>query len=241
MRGVQAYRVVKMRSVKVWTAVAAAALASVIGSGAAHAQGRYDWTGVYVGGNLGASANSVSWSYFNLANPTQTLTRDFTAFSYCVQADAQIQMGQFVLGAELGYSGSKDSGKGPDAPAFAANFDTTARVQSVLTIGPRLGWAFNNWLFYGTAGYARANVNTEYYSRANPDSNFDRRTASLDGWFAGGGVEWAMTKNWILGLEYRHIELNTVLVGPVIPVTNVSRYVDGSSDEFKARLSFKLN
>jgi outer membrane immunogenic protein len=226
-----------MRSKTIGASVCLAALMAVAANGAAHAQTRYDWTGVYVGANMGASANSVDWTYFN--NPAQSVSREFTAFSYGMQAGAQMQMGQVVLGAEFGLSGSKSGGTGPDSPLFAPLFDTHAQVQQVLTIGPRLGWAFNNVMVYGTGGYARTSTATEFYVRATPSVN-DLRTSSSDGWFAGGGVEWAMTKNWILGFEYRHIEANRVLAGPAVPLSNVSRYVDTSSDEFKARLSFKL-
>jgi len=225
-----------MRIKMQWMGVAAAAVLSVVGSGAASAQSRNDWTGIYVGANAGGSANHAHWSYFN--NPGQTVTRDFGAFAYGMQAGAQLQMGQVVLGAEFGLSGYKGDSTGPDSPLFAPRFNTEAQTKSVLTIGPRLGWAFNNWMIYGTGGYARVNTETAFVQIAGP--NEDRRTASADGWFAGGGVEWAVSRNWILGFEYRHIEAEKKLSGPAIPVTDVSRYVDASIDEFKARLSFKL-
>lgn len=203
-----------------------------------HAQDR--WTGLYAGGSAGGAWTNIDWAYFNL--PGQNVPRSPSGFLYGGHFGYQQQFGPFVLGAEFSYSGSKDlSQAGPDAPIFAAAFDANSRFQSVMTVGPRVGWVFNrDWMAFATGGYATANLITEFYPKGVPN-NASKTYSRNDGWFVGGGIEYALTKNWIVGLEYQHMEFNTVLQSlTAVPATGSARYVSADADVVKARLTFKL-
>jgi opacity protein-like surface antigen len=60
-----------------------------------------------------------------------------------------------------------------------------------------------------------------------------------DGWYFGGGVEWAVAPSLTLGIEYRRIELSDdVHLSSLAPAGN--RAIDASMDTIQARLSLKL-
>jgi len=65
------------------------------------------------------------------------------------------------------------------------------------TLRPRLGYAMGPLLFYGTGGIAYGN--SALFSTTG-DSRF--------GWAAGAGVEYALSKNMSLRLEYLHTDLD---------------------------------
>ena len=68
------------------------------------------------------------------------------------------------------------------------------------TFRGRAGWAWNNWLFYGTGGIAFTDAMTNYSNGGlfDPTSlplsfpftgRFDSRTRERIGWTAGGGID----------------------------------------------------
>lgn len=199
------------------------------------------WAGVYVGASVGGAWNNTDWTYFGL--PAESVSRDASGFFAGVHAGAQTQWDHLVIGVELSYSGGafdKIDDRGPDAPLFAATFDSYARLHNLFTVGPRLGWAFNDrWMIFATGGFAQASVETAFLLRAAPNVG-DFRTFKHEGWFVGGGFEYALTPNWLVGVEYQHIELDTELIGPFPSVPATSRFVTPDIDVVRARISFKL-
>ena len=103
-------------------------------------------------------------------------------------------------------------------------------------IGPRVGYAFNNWLVYGTGGYALASIGSTTVSGALFNSSHERH----NGWYLGGGLEWGITKTLSLGVEYKHIELDDeVHISSRLPGID-DRSVDASIDVVQARLTLRL-
>lgn len=201
----------------------------------------YNWTGLYGGLNVGYDWGRVDWSYYN--DPTQTVGRRPQGPSVGLHAGAQYQFKQFLIGVEGSWSGSlKDiDDRGLDAPIFAARFDSYARIVNVWTVGPRVGWVFSpQWMVFATGGYAESVVDTAFILRATPATGSDYRSFTHHGWFAGGGIEYLFNNYVYAGLEYRHVELDTGLHGPAVPVTDVSRYVSPSFDIVQIRLGFKF-
>jgi outer membrane immunogenic protein len=197
-----------------------------------------EWTGVYAGLSVGGAWSKVDWAYFN--DPTQTVTRKPSGVIGGAQFGAQFQWQHFVIGAELGYLQGNARDQGLDAPAFAANYDSRARLTDVLTLGPRIGYVFNhNLMAYVTGGYANATVETGFILRSNVAGN-DLTSNRHDGSFIGGGLEYALTKNWIIGAEFKHLRL-TGSFDHLPPITDVSRFVSPvSADIAQARLTFKF-
>src|SRR5262249_18232483 len=165
------------------------------------------------------------------------------------QIGAQIQFGAIVVGVEADGIGTFDR-------AFATKVGVPcsaiigqvceARMKEVFTIGPRLGVAWDKWLVYGTGGWATGRVDTQVLTGTGAVT-LDRSSRDQDGWFAGGGVEYALTQNLIFGVEYQHIDLgdefhrSTLDLGaPCPPIGVFCRDVGASEDIVRARLSYKF-
>lgn len=155
---------------------------------AAGPYGAYNWTGTYLGVNLGYQWGSVA----NL--PLQP-----SGINGGAQAGYNWQTGQFVLGAET------------DIQLSSAD-DTFATYQFSNpwfgTTRGRAGIALTNVLLYATAGlaYGEGRLNSVGLTESHADL----------GWTAGGGIEVGFTPNWSVKAEYLYFDLgnqNYVLTG----------------------------
>lgn len=171
----------------------------------------YNWTGFYVGGNAGGVwANP---SYTNLANTStfggasvgSTFTQNGSGFIGGGQIGYNWQVNQWVLGAEASFSGS-------NVKSTSTNFVDDLfqnQLRSLLLVTGRLGYASNNWLFYAKGGYAGANRTTSVsdIGLLSPGVGSGSASAWHNGWTVGTGIEYGLTQNWILGLEYDYVNI----------------------------------
>ncbi len=106
----------------------------------------------------------------------------------------------------LGYEGdfSWTSIDGTE-PSTSAPFQHEVREPWLMTNRARLGYALTNWLIYATGGAATASLKVTDTDPTVPVSASE--TATLWGWTAGGGVEYAFTGNWSAKLEYLYVQL----------------------------------
>ena len=113
-----------------------------------------------------------------------------------------------------------------------------------MTLGPRLGYELSDkWMIYGTGGLAVGNIRDQVTlnsTGAVVGATQDRH----NGWFIGAGVEHALTRNWILGLEYMHVEFDSKLRCETVVgggcLAGESRPGSADTDIIRARLSFKF-
>ena len=213
----------------------------------------YNWSGFYAGASIGYARTDAEGYYSNFL-PRQNFNADADSGVLGGHVGIQHQFGQFVLGVEGGYSSTRvfdDWGGGtlgPSASCLAINpVPTTcqARIDHIYTIGPRLGLAYDRSLFYVTGGFAGGQLNTRLLDRSTtPVSVFDRTSENHVGWFIGGGLEFALSRNWIFGVEYQHIELDSEKhlssADAFNPAGVNARTMDADVDIVRARLSFKF-
>jgi outer membrane immunogenic protein len=205
----------------------------------------YNWSGVYFGGSLGGGWQNMDWRYTNpgVADCCKPFSATDGDGVYGAHVGAQIQFGNIVAGGELGGIWRFDDDFSSKTGCIAGTFQTceTKIRDGILTVGPRLGWAANNWLFFTTGGYAEGTVVSRL---VEPNRTvFDWTSKDEDGWFVGGGIEYALAKNVILGVEYQHVDFGTTfhpssadgfVAGPN------GRDIGASEDIVRARLSFKF-
>jgi outer membrane immunogenic protein len=90
----------------------------------------------------------------------------------------------------------------------------------------RAGVAWNQFLFYGTGGYAAGNVNlydSSHYAAGVTETADVKQT--LSGWAAGAGVEWAFAEHWTLKGEYLHVDLGSATThSTLLPAFNVGYF-----------------
>jgi outer membrane immunogenic protein len=79
----------------------------------------------------------------------------------------------------------------------------------------RLGYADGRWLAYAKAGVANAQVDISYDDRFTglSSSSSGRET----GWTAGIGIDYALTTNLFLGVEYNYLHFRADATPPPLP------------------------
>lgn len=194
----------------------------------------FSWTGFYVGGHAGGG-----WG------DSDTVFTDFgTKNSHAldggvggVHAGYNFQFSSnLVAGLEVDFTGSGMSGS---STCPAATFTCTTDVNTLGSVRGRLGFAANRLLVYGTAGFAWGDVDF----RAIPvgggvTQSYD--VSDRTGWVAGVGAEYALTNNWIIGLEWKHYDFGSekganITVPANSPVSN-----EITVDTITGRLSYKF-
>lgn len=76
-------------------------------------------------------------------------------------------------------------------------------MDNVWSVGGRAGWALDRWMPYATGGYAKGRF--EFNAQNLPPGTTTEQAATRSsGWYVGGGLDWAVLNNLILGVEYRH-------------------------------------
>jgi outer membrane immunogenic protein len=159
----------------------------------------FNWTGFYVGGNLGGgwASGSLSDSFTGASLGTGS-----SGFVGGGQLGYNYQIGSFVLGAEWTFDGtSLNASRTVGALQGAANTDW------MTTVAARFGIAANNWLFYGKGGGGWADNSATLTNLTNGLQVGSSNTKA--GWLAGVGVEYAFTPNWSTKLEYNYLGLNS--------------------------------
>jgi outer membrane immunogenic protein len=142
------------------------------------------------------------------------------------QVGVNAQFGSLVLGVEADISSTGIDGKfrstsGPipfaGVGGIGAGIITTSEgvgneLDWLATVRGRIGWAFDQWLVYGTGGVAFARVESEADIAIFNGPQSLILTTSGDkthtGWAAGVGVESMITPNLSAKLEYLYAELD---------------------------------
>lgn len=209
----------------------------------------YDWTGFYIGGEGGAEWNRTDGSFYNAPGfgwrtdtRTNWIAGGFGGF--------QKQWSQVVLGVEGGWDavgsdwGSTLGGGPGGACGFAAATQyCQSRIRDIGYVGGKLGWAWNRSLFYATGGWAEASIRSQGTFAAGGGA-FSGATAHHDGWYVGGGFDYAVLDNLVLGVVYRHYEFDSAHhdCSGCFGVGNVDfRSVSARADSIMGRISFKWN
>jgi outer membrane immunogenic protein len=198
----------------------------------------FSWTGFYLGINGGwgwardgrDDRNGGYWS--PAGGGSHSLRLDGGLFGGQIGYNWQFG-GNWVFGLEA--MGDAAWLERTDDNVFGLNGSHwRGRTEAIFLGTGRLGYAFGNWLPYVKGGYAGSSVKADVWDGTFSNSN----TAWRHGWTVGGGVEYAVTNNWIIGLEYDHMEFErTDWNGP--------RVSDAFRDSLKVdavlgRLSYKF-
>jgi outer membrane immunogenic protein len=148
---------------------------------------------------------------------------DGTVFTGGAMIGANWQWDAFVLGveadvnyADFGDDSSSSSeittGLFPSSDYVYTHSDLDANWWG--TLRARMGFAHDNWLFYGTGGLAWGTVDAEarvdYCDVASCAGTSWTASGSesdtLIGWTLGAGIEYGWD-NWVLGAEYLYVDL----------------------------------
>ncbi len=188
--------------------LASSAIACIV---AAQTAAAADWTGFYIGANVGGVFGDVdltgvseATSYVNIA-PGQVFTFNPDGVLGGAQFGYNFEFSGWLFGLEI-------SGHGMDFDdALPVGSDTLSMEADWLATGTaRLGFILNaDSLAYIKGGYATGNIKTRYLDTSGGPTT----TGVLDtdevhqGWIVGAGFEHMIGENVSFGLEYNYIDL----------------------------------
>jgi outer membrane immunogenic protein len=165
----------------------------------------YNWTGFYIGGNVGYGTGDINATAFG--------------YGWSTGIDGWFAGGQlgynwqgagspWVFGIELDSQWSNI-----EANATAVSGNIVGNAFSTLdyfgTARLRLGYAWDRVMVYGTGGLAWGNNEIGFGATANNGFAVGTNQSNTHvGWTVGGGVEWALVDNWTAKVEYLYVKLD---------------------------------
>jgi outer membrane immunogenic protein len=212
----------------------------------------YNWTGFYTASSIGVQWWDINGTY--VAPPPDRHNTDGSKGIYGSHIGYQIQTGSLVFGVEAAYNsvwGSDYTGSlsvsGDCLGGSAiANRTCESRIKNYWTAGGKLGFAFNNFLVYGTGGYANGRIQTDTIVTTTGVLT-SITSGRHGGWYAGAGIDMFVTKIWwsdlIIGIEYQHVDLESRLHVDVLPgATGINnRNMSATDDVIRAKATFKYS
>lgn len=161
---------------------------------------RFGWTGFYVGASAG-----YAWLEDVDESFVPGLEDEGDDWNFGGHVGYQQQFDSFVLGVE------------GEAQSLDINYETFSfiKVEEAYTVKARAGLAYDRFLFTGHLGgtYLTTNIGLEDW-----------------GGVAGGGIDYAVTDNIIVGAQYSHHWFNDF----------DNTLIDGTLDAVSARVSYKF-
>jgi outer membrane immunogenic protein len=157
----------------------------------------YNWTGLYVGINGGGGFGNPSWTS-GPDNISGTYSTSSGLIGGTVGYNFQTHLGRIVLGEEMDL----------DAASFHATITPPYCVQGcefrsdwIGSARLRLGYAFDQFLPYVTAGLSGADLITDI-----PGLPFGSQSKINLYWTVGAGLEVILVDRWSAKLEYLYMD-----------------------------------
>jgi outer membrane immunogenic protein len=231
----------------------------------------WDWSGFYIGinGGYGWGTNTNPAISFTDPGPLFIGFPGYFAAGGNVMPNLRPQ--GFIGGGQIGYDkqfnnivlGIVADFDGANINASATNIVTplgglgplvtsqqslSEKLDFLGTVRAKAGVAANNWLFYGTGGFA--------YGRVKESISFDAPAAPLfldnsgsttrGGWAGGAGVSYGWS-NWELGVEWMHYDLGRVSItaptnapGFIIPGASITASERVAGNVVRGVISYKF-
>ncbi len=193
------------------------------------------WTGLYAGiqAGYGWGRTDTQAVWGALGGPVETFDYDPNGAVGGLHLGYNSQVGRFVLGveADLEASGISGSGYGSFSAIQTSSIDWLGSMRG------RVGVTAGSSLLYLTAGLAYGSVSVDQHG-INAISPFTNDSQMKTGWTAGGGIEHAFGPKVSVRLEYRYIDLGSlVYTNSTLGMRETS---DLTAHTMRAGLSFKF-
>jgi outer membrane immunogenic protein len=179
-----------------------------------------NWTGCYVGANVGGGSNREAYTN---QNPNRLPHFDLGSESANGamgggQVGCDYQISNWVIGGQgmfdaTGFKGSNHVVPAPGSSQFPNIFDLSSSASWVTTATARLGYAIEpQLLVYARGGAAWMRSSLSYTITGMgivvPYTGVETRA----GWTVGGGLEYLIAPNWSIAAEYIHMDFgNNIL------------------------------
>jgi high affinity Mn2+ porin len=202
---------------------------------------QYDWTGPYLGGNVGIAWGSSSFTAgpgisgsTSLFQPIDHYDEGGSWFTGLQGGYNYVLPNHVLLGVEADLTvppfPKLPTGVNPLGLSIGGNttFNSPALgsvdyFETMLmsgTVRGRAGYTLDDWLFYGTGGFAWS-YNQQSLTQVSTGNTVTPTLWRL-GWAVGAGVETTIAPHWTAGLQYLYTDLGketTGFFGGTQPVT----------------------
>jgi opacity protein-like surface antigen/outer membrane receptor protein involved in Fe transport len=205
----------------------------------------YDWTGLYIGGFGEVSWSRTNGSAINIATGAASppVNGNLPNWHGGIQLGFDYMMPSRML---IGVAADVTSG-GTKTITITDTSGTNANQTTVFdseTVRGRFGYAVDNVLLYGTAGWAWS---SNQYVRTQLTGTLNNATAGSDeavneylgGWTAGAGVSVAFAQNWNVFAEYRYTSFGSTTLA--LPLSELSTTLTTRVSAIELGVNYKFN
>jgi outer membrane immunogenic protein len=160
----------------------------------------FSWSGFYIGLNGGYGWGNSNWSsVLTSGSPQPKGAMGGGTLGY------NLQTGSFVWGLEGDFDLSWIKGSSLGT-GVCAGVGCETKNSWLATGRGRIGYAWDRWLPFLTAGAAFGNI------KMTPNTGLSESKNKL-GWTAGAGVEYAFMGEWSAKIEYLYVDLGKATCG----------------------------
>jgi outer membrane immunogenic protein len=191
----------------------------------------FSWTGFYAGLDAGYGWNESSWR--NVGAPVfANFNTDGDGFVGGGHIGYNYQINQFVVGLEGMINFTDIRGSALCSGVVGTNCRT--KQDWLADINVRAGFAIDRALIYATGGVAF----TEYGFDQTVAPTVSWGNSSRTGWTIGVGLDYAITNNWIAGVQYKYYDFDSTTRNSSPAGTNVN--FRNTENVILARISYKF-
>jgi len=170
----------------------------------------FSWTGLYFGGNLGWAWSHSTWCTDATANnscttaPVDLVDQKANNFLGGAQVGGRYQFNNFVIGVEGMFDAMN---LGATGPGVVPGLTRSTTFNNLYSATGQLGFTWDRALIYGKGGWAGTEV--EFGANTLKGLNLNT-TKRVDGWTAGGGIEYLMSQYVSVGVEYDYYRFDDI-------------------------------
>lgn len=170
----------------------------------------HNWSGFYLGGQVGGAFADSSWSTdATRGGVFVPVSHDDSSWIAGGQVGLRYQVSNWVFGIEGMWSGTDLENNAPSQLLADAGFANRFRgtdISSIYSVTGQIGYAWDRWLAYAKGGWAGAEVDLS--TRNANNGIFSSTSFNAGGWTIGGGLEFAFGNGWSLAAEYGYYDLD---------------------------------
>jgi outer membrane immunogenic protein len=169
----------------------------------------YNWTGFYIGGNIGGAFSSNN----GFSGAGVVTSNNNGAFMGGVQGGFDYQFAPtWVIGGEIQYDWLSNSN---ETTVFPRGATYTLDQRSLGSVTARLGYTWGPTLLYVKGGYAYSD-NSQSLTLGGLGVPFTTTGNIHNGYTVGAGLEYMFAQNWSAKIEYQYYDFGkTSFVTPV--------------------------
>ena len=186
----------------------------------------YNWTGFYIGANVGGHFAKDDIIEFNA--PISVSPRGILGG---LQVGYNWQVGRLFMGLKSDgnwLGGAASASQTVLGPPLTTVINNDSKAKFLMTVRPRVGVALDRWLIYVTGGLAFETFITNDTLVSPAVLTGTNRRVTRTGETIGGGIEYAVLDSWTLRVEYLYVTFGSydVNINTIGAITVQHHYSD---------------